>query len=405
MLYIYKASSKDGSITEGEMDAPHKGIVMEHLARKGLIPVLIEEKLFAQKKGGLLDLAIFDRVSGIDVITITRNLAATIKAGLSLVEALEILIADATKVSVRRILTEARSNTENGKPLSVTFNNYPRTFPPVFIGLLKAGELSGKMDETLSELSRYLSREYALKRKVKGALTYPIILLIGSFLVIGLLLVFVLPRLAKTFAQSGVDLPFLTKVLMAISTGLTSHAFLSLFIIVALVSSFLYARKTPWGRRALLRVAFHTPIIKDMVVKVALVRFARTLGTLISSGMSITEALELVASAVGNPAYGEIIRSANEHMTKGTSLSQTLADYPSHFPRFITSLIGVGEKTGTLEHILITIADFLDEEVDNTVKNLTNVLEPVLLLFMGLFIGVIAVSILLPIYQLVGKFV
>lgn len=405
MLYVYKASNKEGAVTEGEMEAAHKGIIMEHLVRKGLIPIMVDEKLSTGRKSGIFDLALFERVSTLDVITITRNLSATIKAGLSLVEALDILITDATKNAVKRILLQARANTENGKPLSVTFSGYPRVFPPVFVGLLKAGELSGKMDETLAELSRYLSREYGLKHKVKGALAYPAILLVGSFLVIGLLLIFVLPRLAKTFSQSGVELPFLTRMLIGTSNAITSHIALFSIFIIASVLFFSYMRRTIWGRRALLRAAFHIPIASDMVRKVALVRFARTLGTLINSGMSITEALELVASAVGNSVYGEIILSARDQIIKGIPLSQTLAEHPNHFPRFLTSLIGVGEKTGTLEHILITFADFMDEEVDNTVKNLTTVLEPALLLFMGLFIGVIAVSILLPIYQLVGKFV
>ncbi len=405
MLYVYKASTADGVISEGEMDAPHAGVVMDHLSRKGLIPVMVEEKSVAAKKKGMLAISLFERVAEIDVITITRNLGATIKAGLSIVEALDILIADATKGAVRKVLVDARQNVENGKPLSMTFANYPRAFPPVFIGLLKAGELSGKMDETLAELSRYLSREYGLRRKVKGALTYPAILLVGSLLVIGLLFMFVLPRLAKTFSQSGIELPFMTRVLVGASDAISSNIVLVLSLLVGLVVFLLYARKTPWGRDALLTFAFHLPIFGEMVRKVALVRFTRTLGTLLSSGMPITDSLELVASAVGNPAYGTIIRKANESITKGVALSKTLIEYPDYFPRFLTSLIGVGEKTGTLEQILATFADFMDEEVDNTVKNLTNVLEPVLLLFMGLFIGVIAVSILLPIYQLVGKFV
>lgn len=405
MLYVYKASNADGLITEGEMEAAHAGVVMDHLSRKGLIPVMVEEKTVAAKKKGLMSLSLFERVGEIDVITITRNLGATIKAGLSIVEALDILVADATKNAVRRVLTDTRSNVENGKPLSMTFANYPRVFPPVFIGLLKAGELSGKMDETLSELARYLSREYGLKRKIKGALAYPIILLIGSLLVIGLLFMFVLPRLANTFSQSGIELPFMTRVLVGASNAISSHIVLVLGLIIGIVLFFFYARKTPWGRRGLLKIAFHLPVFGEMVRKVALVRFARTLGTLLSSGMPITDSLDLVASAVGNPAYSAIIKSANESVAKGVAISETLVKYPDHFPRFLTSLIAVGEKTGTLEQILITFAEFMDEEVDNTVKNLTNVLEPVLLLFMGLFIGVIAVSILLPIYQLVGKFV
>lgn len=405
MLYVYKASNVDGVITEGEMDVAHAGVVMDHLSRKGLIPVMVEEKSVATKKKRLLDFSLFERVAEVDVITITRNLGATIKAGLSIIEALDILIADSTKGAVRKVLIDARTNVENGKPLSMTFANYPRIFPSVFVGLLKAGELSGKMDETLADLSRYLSREYGLKKKVKGALMYPMILLIGSFLVIGLLFMFVLPRLAKTFSQSGIELPTLTRILVGASNAISSHVVLVLALIVGSVMFFLYMRKTVWGRNWLLKIAFHIPVVGEMVRKVALVRFARTLGTLLSSGMPITDSLELVASAVGNPSYGAIIRSANESIARGVSLSETFVKYPDHFPRFLTSLISVGEKTGTLEQILSTFAEFMDEEVDNTVKNLTNVLEPVLLLFMGLFVGVIAVSILLPIYQLVGKFV
>lgn len=403
MLYQYEASDKKGSIVRGDHEAPNKDAVVQYLEKKGLLPVSVYER-GATLNVSLGSITLFERITPLDKILLVRNLGATVRAGLSLLEALDILITDATKKSLKNILMRARSNLENGQPLSVTFAAYKKDFPAIFVGLLRAGEASGKLDMTLEELSQHLVREYGLVRKVRAALAYPVLLLIASTGVVALLLTFVLPRLLKTFTQSGTALPPITQALLTVSSIASYSPLLDGIILVAIIWFFTYFRRTEIGKRFFMRVAFRIPVAKELVKKVALVRFTRTLSSLIKSGSSIIEALKLSSDSLGNAIYSDAITKSIEQVRNGVQLSHALENYPDLFPRFLTSLILVGEKTGTLEHILHTFAEFYDEEVENTLKELTSLLEPLLLLFMGLMIGVIAIAVLMPIYQLIGKF-
>lgn len=401
--YVYEGTDKSGGVQRGEFDTSNKEGVVEYLEKRNLIPLSIIEKGTERKKLSL-SLALFERITPLDRIIIVRNMAATIKSGLSITESLDILIADADKNIVRNVLIQAKNNLLNGQPLSQTFASYPQFFPVVFTGMIRAAEVSGKMDTTLEQLSQQLTKEYNLVKKVRSALSYPVLLLTASFGVVFLLIAFVLPRLAKTFAQSGADLPLITRLLVSFSSFVANHLFFDAIVIAGIVWFFTRFRTTPTGRKIFLYLSLKTPIANELIKKVALVRFARTLGGLISTGTPILEALKLSGESVGNYAYRTAINESLKQVKTGVPFSQTFDKYPELFPKFLTSLITVGERTGTLEHILKTFADFYDEEVDNTLKDLTNILEPLLLLGMGVIIGTIALSILLPIYQLVGKF-
>ncbi|TSC51865.1 MAG: type IV pilus assembly protein PilC [Parcubacteria group bacterium LiPW_41] len=405
-IWKYEATTKRGTQKLGEYDAPTKADVVLFLEKKGYIPVKImgDESNEKNTKRNLNSITLFERVTTLDKILLVRNLGATVRAGLDLVESLNILISDTTKKLMKEILVRAKTNLENGRNLSDTFQSYPKIFPPIFVGLLRAGEASGKLDETLSELNRHMAREYNLVRRVRGALAYPVLLLSASLGVVFLLLVFVLPRLMKTLTQGGAQIPVITRILLDISSVLAWSPILDIAIIAGIIWFFVVFRKTDIGRRSITRFAFKVPVLRELLRKIALVRFTRTLASLINAGMPIIESLHLAARSVGNIMYEKAIEKVIEEIKNGIPFSESLAKHPDLFPRFLTSLIVVGEKTGTLEHILTTFADFYDEEVDNALKEMTTLLEPLLLLFMGLVIGVIALSILLPIYQLVGKF-
>ncbi|OGI67657.1 hypothetical protein A2732_00195 [Candidatus Nomurabacteria bacterium RIFCSPHIGHO2_01_FULL_40_10] len=285
------------------------------------------------------------------------------------------------------------------------FDAYKNSFPPIFIGMLKAGEISGQLDRTLAELSHYLSKEYMLRNKVKSALIYPIILLVASIAVVTLMLMFVLPKLTKSFIQSGVELPFITKVFLFISKILTWSFTLDIIVILGIIYFFVYFRTTQMGKKLFFFLVSHTPVASSLIKKVALVRFARTFGNLMGSGLSVAESLEISSETINNPSYTYAIEKAVIDIRNGLAVSDSLAKYEILFPNLLISLITVGERTGTLQEILVTFADFYEEEVDNALRELTSVLEPALLLVMGLMIGAIAISIILPIYQLVGNFV
>lgn len=401
--YFYEAYDKDGAIIRGEFEGAHEREIVEHLNKRGLTPISVNDT--KSKKGGkLLSISLFERVTPVDIVFLVRNLSAAVRAGLGIVESLDILIHDTKKKILQMILRTTMSQVKSGQPLSRGFEMHSKYFPPMFIGMLKAAEASGQLDVTLDNLGKYLTREYNLTRKVKSALTYPVILLIGSAAVIALLLIFVLPRLTKAFLQSGVKLPLVTKILVAVSSFLSGHLFLDLLVVIFVIWFFTFFRKTERGRKFFFKVLLKIPVASDLVKKVALIRFSRTFGGLIGSGIPAAEALELSANSVGNYYYREAIMKAAKEIQNGIPFSGTFLKYPHLFPHLFVSLVLVGEKTGSLTSILGTASDFYEEEVDAKLKDLASLIEPILLLFMGLVIGAIALSILLPIYQLVGKF-
>ena len=380
--------------------------VMDYLTSRFMVPFSITENKDARtKKSSILSIELFEHLSSVDIVFFVRNLATTTKAGLSIVESFDILIQDTKKKLLKKILIGVQSMIKNGQSLSVAFSRYENYFPPIFIGMIKAGEVSGQLDKALSELARFLSKEYSLRNKVKSALTYPIILLCASLVVVFLMLIFVLPKLTQSFAASGVALPFITRIFLFISTILTWNIPFDFIFIIGTICFFIYFSRTKIGKKFFFSIISHTPIASDLIKKVALVHFARTFGNLIGSGLSAVDALSVSAESINNHIYTKAIKEVINDIENGIPISESLLKFPKLFPVLLISLIRVGERTGSLEEILISFADFYEEEVDNTLKELTSVLEPVLLLIMGLMIGSIAISIILPIYQLVGHFV
>ena len=402
--YTYEAYDKDNKIIHGEYEAPSEKEVMDYLTNRFLTPVSIETIDKNNKSKNILDIQLFEHLSSVDIVFFVRNLATTTKAGLSMVESLDILILDTKNKLLQKILEGVSSMIKNGQQLSFAFERYKSFFPPIFIGMIKAGEVSGQLDKTLKELARFLSKEYSLRSKVKSALTYPIILLSASAVVVFLMLIFVIPRLTKSFASSGVALPLITKIFLFISNILTYSFILDAIIIAGIVSFFIYFRRTKMGKKFLFSIISHTPVARDLIKKIALVHFSRTLGNLMGSGLSAVDSLMIASQSIDNHIYNEAIEKVIADIKNGIPISESLAKFPKLFPILLISLIKVGERTGSLEEILISFADFYEEEVDNTLKELTSILEPVLLLIMGLMIGSIAISIILPIYQLVGHF-
>lgn len=403
-LFIYEAINEDGRIVTSEINSSNREEVILTLAQKKLTPIKIELKGSKSDKTGLASKAIFERFTVLDKIVLIRNLSATIKAGLSLSESLEIILADTNKKVVRKFLLEAQTGVLNGQPLSRVFENNSRYFSPIFVGMIRAGESSGRLDKSLLELNRHINREYKLVKKVKAALTYPAILVVASLGIVIVMLTFVLPRLTKSFAQNNVKLPLLTQILVNISNALIYSPLLDVLAVAGLVAFAMYFRKSKFGKRVLSYLTFKIPVVNNLVKKIVLVRFSRTLGGLISGALSISESLVLTAKAVGNDRYEAAILRANDEIKNGIPLSQALKNNPKLFPNFLTSLVAVGEKTGSLDVVLKNFATFYEDDVNNALKDLTTFLEPLLLLFMGLVVGLIAVSILLPIYQMVGSF-
>ncbi|KKQ22041.1 MAG: Type II secretion system protein, partial [Candidatus Wolfebacteria bacterium GW2011_GWC1_37_10] len=337
--FIYEASDKAGLIVKGKFDAQKQEDVFEYLEKKELIPILVEKEGEGKIKKLSFSFAFFETVSPTDRILLVRNLAATIKAGLNIIESLDILIMDASKNLMKAILGQAKFNLQRGQPLSATFSYYKKYFPPVFFGLIRAGEASGRLDATLEELSRYLIKEHNLNRKIKSALAYPLILLIASIGVIALLLFFVLPRLTKSFKSAKMELPLITKILLGISNFLVSHPIFDLAMIAGIVGLIFYFKRTDWGRRTFILILLKIPVVKELVKKVALVRFTRTLSSLLASGLTAIEGLTLSIEAVGNDFYKRAILESVESIKRGVPISKSFRNYTDLFPNLLINMI------------------------------------------------------------------
>lgn len=404
MLYYYIATDKKGIIREGEIEAPTEEAVLEFIQRQGLIPVSIKKKTEARAllKKGLAGMNLFQRVSMMDRILIADHLRLMLKAGVSLIEAIDILIDEFEKPLIKDVLREVKYNLQKGLPLFKTFENRPNQFPQIFTKLIKAGEMSGNLEVVLKELSKQTKKEYELIRKVRSAMAYPMILIAASGGLVFILLGIVLPRLSKAFFAAGFKLPFITRILINISNFVAANFILLIILFIGLVFAFFALRKQKQGRLVLEIMKERTPIVRTITKKIALARLTRVLATLLRSGIPILDALTITSDAISNEMYKGSLLRIKDSLSKGISLGGAFRAEGYLYPRLVISMIGIGERAGSLEVVLLILAKFYETEVDHSLKNLVLIVEPVLLLGLGLFVGFIALSIILPIYQLVS---
>lgn len=407
-LYTYKAVNKEGKPINGDTWARNREEVIDILKKDGLLPLLIEEKETASKKSSLKKLLqflpTFRKIAVIDKILFTRHLSTILKAGIGLSEALEIILNDAKKTFIRKIISEAKAGVEAGEPLSGVFANYPRHFSPIFTGMIKAGELSGTLDQSLENLSHQLFKDYDLLKRVRLAMIYPLILLIGSTGIIILMMTFVLPRMAKAFEDVIDQLPLITRFFIAISDVLSRNPILTIIIFLAAISGGFYLSRTVLGKKLLFQIFEKLPVASELIKKLALARFCRTFKNLLGSGVNAIEAIEMSASTIGNPDYQRDLMLIIKNLKKGANLSASFKNRPDLYPNLFSSIIMVGERTGTLEKSLETLSDFYEEEVDRLLKNLVALLEPMLIFIMGIVVALVALAVLLPIFRLVRMF-
>lgn len=401
-IYLYESIDEKGVLYKAEMQASSKDEVIDFLVRQKMTPISVYEKgkVEGDRLASVLD--IFKKIAPLDKILLTKHLSAVLKAGLSLREALEIIIADAENPIMKKVLILAKNNLEKGQPLSSAFAAYPKYFSDVFVGMIRAGELSGTLDKTLDQLGDQQLRDYDLVKKTKGAMVYPVILITGSVALIIFLLTFVLPKLATAFARGGFKLPLVTRIFLGIGDVFSKSPIITFGLFFGTVGFLVYFYTTPRGKKFFVSLLWKIPLFRNLMKKMALVRFTRTLQNLLNSGMSILEALDITAGSVSNDMYKEFILNVKEDLRRGVPFTEAFKKNPELFPNILTNMMSVGERTGTLENILKTMTNFYDEEVDRTLKNLVSLMEPLMLLVMGLVVGGLAISILLPIYQMVG---
>ncbi len=401
MRFRYKAIQQDGSMTEGEVAARDSRTALSVLSSRQLKPLVLKP---IRTRG--LNVALFEKnITLEDKVFITRYLALMLKVGTDLFQAIDILIDDFDKPAVRSLLIEIRSNLEEGKPFYTTFAKHPKSFSPVFINLVKAGEVSGNLDGVFEELSDSLQSQHELRQKIKSSLTYPVILLVASLLILILLVSFSIPKIAKVFMSGGIDPPTFSKYVFTVGLFVGDNLIVLFSVLIVVVTgSIIFFVKTFLGKRILYNIALMIPVIKKIIRQISLQRFAATLSSLMSSGIPITEALEVTAGSVGMPELQSALkRISQEGLKKGLTIGEAFKKEPV-FPNVIANLIAVSEKSGSLEEILSTLSDFYTSEIESAVKSMVSFIEPVMLFFIGIVIGTIALAVIIPIYQLSTSF-
>lgn len=403
MRFHYTASQPDGKTVEGDVDVANQSEVIGFLSNRGLKPLSIRE---AKGWISMFGMPVFrGAISNTDKVFITKYLALMLRSGTDLFRALDILIEDFKQPATKAFLKEARLGLSKGQPFYSSFAKYPKTFDSIFVNLVKSGEASGNLDRVFQDLSVALEQQHELNVKVRSALVYPALLLGVSLIILTLLLTLALPRIAEVFSSSGFEPPFFSRVVFAVGIFLSKYLiFLIIFSLASFFSGiYLFHNFMPF-RRFVSYLVGRLPVVNSFLVKLGLQRFAAILGSLIKAGLTINDSIEITADTAGNPELKvSLLRISRQGLAKGLTLSEAFRR-ETFFPRVVVNLISVSEKTGKIEEILATLADFYDREIDSSIKSMISLLEPLLLLFIGVIIGGIALAMIVPIYQLVTQF-
>ena len=398
--FIYKAKDKSGQIVTGEVEASSDQVAAKLVRSKGLIVISLKIK----REFGLNLIKKFkDRITFADVSTFTRQLATMVNAGLPITEALVILRSQA-KGSMQKMAAQVLADVEGGESLSAALSRHPKVFSPTYIALVKSGEVGGVMDEVLVRLADNLEKQQEFRGKVKGALIYPAIIVIGMLLVGLIMMIFVIPRLTSLYSEFNAELPTPTKILIGISTFVIR--FWPLFL--ALFGGGLYGlslyRKTTKGRRKTDELVFKIPVFGDLQRQIILTELTRTLSLMVGAGVSILEGLNITAGVVGNMVIADALRDTAKQVEKGFPVAFSFAKHPEAFPFILSQMVAVGEETGKMDEVLTKVSHIFEVESDQKVKTLTSAIEPLVMVILGLGVGFLVIAIILPIYNLTSQF-
>ncbi len=400
MNFYYVAIQPGGKIVKGNIEAESSAEVLEWMASQGLRPISVKALKGLEIKG--LQSVFGQPINISDKVFLVKYLALMLRVGTDLFHAVDILISDFDKEAVKALLIEVRENLRKGRPFYTTFSKYQNVFSPVFVNLIKAGEASGNLEKVFEDLSESLEKEKDLRNKVKSALIYPIILLVTAFFIMILMTAFVLPRIAKVFAETNINPPLFSRIVFKIGLFFGDNVLIILPLMAGIIFGLWYFLfKTDFGHKVFTRFINRLPVINVLTQRIALQRFAATFASLLRAGLPIIESLEITADAVGSEELkSALLRISREGVLKGVTVGEAFKKEP-YFPKVVVNLIAVSEKAGHMEEVLETLSDFYTSEIDSSIKMLVAFLEPMLLIFIGLVVAILAVSIITPIYQLV----
>lgn len=394
-VYIYSARTVTGDIQTGNVELPNREAVIGHLRRQRLIPVTVREK---PKE---ITLSFGRKVKMKEIVHFTRQFATMVNSGLPLVQCLDILAQQSENKFLARAIREVQADVESGATLADALKNHPKVFSELYVNMVAAGEAGGILDTVLLRLAVFLEKNEALVRKVKGAMIYPGVILSVAVIAITVLLVFVIPTFENMFASVDLTLPAPTRFVIFLSDMIQSYWWLVLISIVTGIWALRTYYKTSAGRLQIDRFLLRVPILGDLLRKSAVARFTRTLGTLLSSGVSILDGLEITAKTAGNRVIHDAVMRSRSSIAGGETIAEPLKQ-SGVFPPMVTQMINVGEQTGTIDEMLEKIADFYDDEVDTAVEALLAAMEPMLIVFLGVVVGGMIVSMYLPIFDMIN---
>ena len=395
-VFVWVAQTKKGRKLKGEIDAANEAIALSQLKKRNFTV----KKLKAKPKDIFGNISFLKpKVTKKDLMVFTRQFSTMIDAGLPLVQGLTILAEQSENPTFKAVLKEITKDVEGGSTLAEAMKKHSKIFDTLFVNLVAAGEMGGMLDTILRRLAQFIEKAEKLKSQIKGAMTYPIVVMAIAFIVIAVILVFVIPVFEDMFKSFGSALPTPTQIVVNMSRFLKSNIHWVIIALIALIYGFKRYRDTAAGKKVTDSLFLKLPVFGNLLKKTAVARFTRTLGTMISSGVPILDALEIVAKTAGNVVIEEIIYEVRGSIAEGQTIAEPLSENDI-FPGMVIQMIAVGEATGALDSMLEKIADFYDEEVDAAVGALTSMLEPLLMLFLGGSIGGLVIAMYLPIFEM-----
>ncbi|HEX9402286.1 MAG TPA: type II secretion system F family protein [Anaeromyxobacter sp.] len=397
-VFKWSGKTKQGDVRSGEMEASDSAAVQSRLRQMGIEPTKVRKK----PKEFHISIPGMGGVTSKDILVFTRQFSVMIDAGLPLVQALDILGSQSDNPAFKKVLVQVKSRVESGSTFADALAEHPKVFDELFVQLTRAGEIGGILDTILQRLGAYIEKNEKLARRVKGAMVYPSIVLTVAVGVTVVLLAFVTPTFEKMFKDFGGAMPAPTQFLINLSHGLTENWYLFVGIPIAFVVAFRLFVSNPKGRVLWDAFTLKVPLFGSLVRKVAVARFTRTLGTMLSSGVPILEALQIVAKSAGNKTIERSILYVRAKISEGKNMAAPLAE-TKVFPAMVVQMIGVGEATGAMDQMLGKIADFYDDEVDVAVSALTSMIEPIMMVFLGSVVGGFLVAMYLPIFSIAGN--
>ena len=399
MLFKYKAVDANGANKEGEIDAPNRDIAISGLQRRGLVIISIKEE---GESTSILSFSFFERVKPKDVVILSRQIATLFEAQVSALKAFTMLATNTENKLLGRKLAQICDDLQAGVSISDSLARHPDVFSDFYINMVKVGEETGKLNQTFLHLAGYLDRQYSLTSKTRNALIYPAFVVGTFFIVMTLMFTVVIPKLSSIILDSGQAVPFFTKIVIAVSNLFVHYGFFLLIFLVLLAVWVWRLAYTEKGKIYLDSLKLSTPAIGDLYKKLYLSRITDNLNTMLSSGVPIVRAIDITAKVVGSLTYKNILAEVADGVKSGLALSVAFGKHSEQIPGIMVQMVTVGEETGSLGAILKTLTDFYQREVDDAVDTLVGLIEPVMIVVLGLGVGILLVSVLMPIYNMAG---